>query len=220
MSGDRSQVDRGRQQQDRGGADIGNRCAVQFYRGGAVDRMASPGDRKRRERVRPDGAGGVTVSLLEPRAAAVSSGNQPPRRVFRRRRAVRLGQARRLVRRRGGDGGPVRTRVLEGNVKRYRIRAHAMQRHLNRPARALSSPARDLVSDAFKTDPLRRMVVRCCVSESKTKSRGGRGRHQATSITIISPPPPRISTLLFVVWWPMWQWISHFPGCRAVQMTS
>ena len=48
----------------------------------------------------------------------------------------------------------------------------------------------------------------------------GAGPHQATSITIISPPPPRISMLLFVVWWPMWQWISHFPGCRAVQMTS
>jgi thioredoxin reductase len=68
MSGDRplSPVDRGRQQQDRGGADIGNRCAVQFYRGGAVDRMASPGDRKRRQRVRPDRAGGVTVSLPGP----------------------------------------------------------------------------------------------------------------------------------------------------------
>ena len=28
--------------------------------------MASPGDRERRQRVRPDGAGGVTVSLLDP----------------------------------------------------------------------------------------------------------------------------------------------------------
>lgn len=54
----------------------------------------------------------------------------------------------------------------------------------------------------------------------KPKFQSGQGWHQGTSITIISPPPPRISMLLFVVWWPMWQWISHFPGCRAVQMTS
>jgi hypothetical protein len=122
-----------------------NQCAVQFYRGGAVDRMASAGDRERRQRVRPDGAGGVTVSLLDPQAAAVSSRNQPPRRVCRRRRAVRLGQARRIVRRRGGHGGPVRTRVLEGNVKRNWTRAHAARRRLNRPTSALSSPDTRLV---------------------------------------------------------------------------
>ena len=49
-------------------------------------------------------------------AAAVPAGDQPPRRVRRRRRALRLGQARRLGRRRGSDGGPVRARILEGDV--------------------------------------------------------------------------------------------------------
>jgi hypothetical protein len=37
---------------------------------------------------------------------------------------------------------------------------------------------------------------------------------------IIKPPPPFISTLLFVVWWPIWQWISHLPGFNAFQITS
>ena len=51
-------------------------------------------------------------------AAAVPAGDQPPRRVRRRRRALRLDQARRLGGRRGRDGGPVRPRVLEGNVSK------------------------------------------------------------------------------------------------------
>ena len=55
-------------------------------------------------------------AALDRPAAAVPAGDQPPRRVRRRGRAVRLGQARRLGRRRGGDGGPVRPRVPEGNV--------------------------------------------------------------------------------------------------------
>jgi len=63
-------------------------------------------------------------------------------------------------------------------------------------------------------------LFEACERDFKFFVQRGQGRHQATSITIISPPPPRISMLLFVVWWPMWQWISHFPGCRAVQMTS
>ena len=41
-----------------------------------------------------------------------------------------------------------------------------------------------------------------------------------TSMIIISPPPPSISVLLSVVWCGMWQWINHFPGRRAVQITS
>ena len=57
------------------------------------------------------GAGSGAVPALDRRAAAVPAGDQPPRRVRRRRRAVRLGQARRLGRRRGRDGGPVRARV-------------------------------------------------------------------------------------------------------------
>ncbi|MGH8590762.1 MAG: hypothetical protein ACREXX_15970 [Gammaproteobacteria bacterium] len=32
-----------------------------------MDRVASPGDRERRQRFRSDGAGGVAVSLLDPR---------------------------------------------------------------------------------------------------------------------------------------------------------
>src|SRR5688500_7999354 len=36
----------------------------------------------------------------------------------------------------------------------------------------------------------------------------------------LQPPPPFISTLLLVVWWPMWQWMSHLPGFSAFQMTS
>ena len=42
----------------------------------------------------------------------------------------------------------------------------------------------------------------------------------ATSITIISPPPPIISVLLFSVWCGIWQWINHFPGLSAFQITS
>ena len=42
----------------------------------------------------------------------------------------------------------------------------------------------------------------------------------STSICIISPPPPFVSTLLFVVWCEMWQWIIHFPAFSAGQMTS
>ncbi len=33
-----------------------------------------------------------------------------------------------------------------------------------------------------------------------------------TSINIINPPPPFISTLLLVVWCAMWQWMIHLPG--------
>ena len=62
------------------------------------------------------GSGSGAVSPLDCPAAAVPAGDQPARRVRRRRRAVRLGQARRLGRRRGRDGGPVRARVLEGEV--------------------------------------------------------------------------------------------------------
>ena len=58
-------------------------------------------------------------------AAAVPAGDQPPRRVRRRGRAFRLGQARRLGRRRGVDGGPVRPRVPEGNVTRDESRPGA-----------------------------------------------------------------------------------------------
>ena len=95
--------------------------------------------------------------------------------------------------------------------------------------------ALDLLREAVEKHPdhpLNRLFYAEVLWEADESSHGGsllliriqnqiqRGAHQATSITIISPPPPRISTLLFVVWWPMWQWMSHFPGCRAVQMTS
>ncbi len=51
-------------------------------------------------------------------SAALPAGDQPPRRLRRGRRPVRLGQARRLGRRRGVDGGPVRARISEGDVTR------------------------------------------------------------------------------------------------------
>ena len=61
-----------------------------------LDRLATTGDRERRQRVRPDGSGPGTVSLLDCQAAAVPARDQPSRRLRRRRRAARLDQARRL----------------------------------------------------------------------------------------------------------------------------
>ena len=88
--------------------------AVQLHRRGAADRLAAPGDRDGRQGLRPDRAGAWPQSPhWTAAAAAVPAGDQPPRRVRRGGRAVRLGQARRLGRRRGGDGGPVRARVPE-----------------------------------------------------------------------------------------------------------
>ena len=52
------------------------------------------------------------------RRAAVPAGGQPPRRIRRGGRAVRLGQAGRFRGRRGGDGGAVRPRVSEGGEPR------------------------------------------------------------------------------------------------------
>ena len=89
-------------------ANGGNAGGVQLHRGGAEDRLAAPGDRERRQGVCPDRAGAGTVPTLDRAAAAVPAGDQPPRRVRRWGRAVRLGQARRLGRRRGCDGRPVR----------------------------------------------------------------------------------------------------------------
>ena len=66
--------------------------------------------------VRTGPAAGAVAALDRP-AAAVPAGDQPPRRVRRRGRAVRLGQARRLGRRRGRDGGPVRPRVPQSRVR-------------------------------------------------------------------------------------------------------
>ena len=91
--------------------------AVQLHRGGAADRLAA----RRRSSGTPRGSSGPGRTLAQSPhwtapAAAVPAGDQPPRRVRRRGRALRLGQARRLGRRRGGDGGPVRARVPEGNV--------------------------------------------------------------------------------------------------------
>ena len=144
MSGDRYlESSRDRQQQDRRGADNGNPGAVQLYRSGAADRLAAPGDRERRQRVYPDGAGFVAVSLLDRPAAAVSCWRPATPACSL---PETCGPARSSASPRPSARGRwrlVRARVLEGHVKRNRSRAHAMQRHLNRPARALSSPARD-----------------------------------------------------------------------------
>ena len=73
------------------------------------------------------GAALALVSPLDRPAAAVPAGDQPPWRVRRWGRAVRFGQAFRLGRRRGGDGGAVRARVFQGHVnKRHNIMAQAV----------------------------------------------------------------------------------------------
>lgn len=80
--------------------------AVQLHRGGAADRLVTRADREGRQGLRPHGAGpGADGALVRP-GAAVPAGDKPPRCVCRGGRAFRLNQARRLGRRRGGDGGP------------------------------------------------------------------------------------------------------------------
>ena len=91
--------------------------ALQLHRRGAADRLAAPGDRAGRQGVRPHRAGawrspptgtrGAQPFLLETSRPGVFAAGDV---------RVRLDQARRLGRRRGGDGGPVRPRVLEGTV--------------------------------------------------------------------------------------------------------
>src|SRR5207237_1185451 len=107
---------RTRQQEDGGEADDPGAGAVQLHRGGAADRLAAAGSRAGRQGLRADGGGPGAVAALVAPAAAVPLGDQPHRRVRGGRRALRLGQAGRLGSRRGGDGGPVRPRVPEGNV--------------------------------------------------------------------------------------------------------
>ena len=82
-----------------------------------LDRLATTGDRERRQRVRPDGSGPGTVSLLDCQAGTVPARDQPSRRLRRRRRAARLDQARRLCGGGGGDGGAVRSRILENEPR-------------------------------------------------------------------------------------------------------
>src|SRR5882724_8721460 len=92
--------------------------AVQLYRGGAVERLATAGDRERCQEFRPDGGSPGAVASLDLAAAAVLARDQPPWRVRRRRCPLRVGQACRLGRRRGGDGGYVCPRVSEGYVRK------------------------------------------------------------------------------------------------------
>ena len=66
--------------------------------------------------VRSHWAGPGSVAELGREVATVSARNQPAGRVRGRGCAIRLGQARRVGRRRGCDGSPVRARVSEGNV--------------------------------------------------------------------------------------------------------
>ena len=77
----------------------------------AADRLAPPGDREGREGIRADRGLPGEFRGVDGTSAAPPAGDQPPRRLRRGRRPVRLGQARRLGRRRGVDGGPVRARI-------------------------------------------------------------------------------------------------------------
>src|SRR5207248_1920988 len=83
--------------------------------GGGADRLAAGGGGAGRPGLRADRGGPGAVAALVAAAAAVPAGNQPRRRVRGGGRAVRLGEAGRRGGRRGGDGGPVRPRVPEGN---------------------------------------------------------------------------------------------------------
>ena len=75
------------------------------------------GDRNRLKGVRSQHrAGPGPVAYLGREAATVSARNQPAGRVRGRAGALRLGQTRRVGRRRGSDGSPVRARVSEGDV--------------------------------------------------------------------------------------------------------
>lgn len=47
-----------------------------------------------------------------------------------------------------------------------------------------------------------------------------RAQEGATLITMVRPPPPCSSFPSLVMWWLMWQWMSHLPGSRASQITS
>src|SRR5882724_6595777 len=107
MEGRPSRRHRDPEPQDGGAAAARNPGALQLHRGGAVHRLAAAGDRARRQGVRPHRSRPGGVPPLDRPAAAVPPGDQPPRRVRRRRRALRLGQARRLGGRRGVDGGPI-----------------------------------------------------------------------------------------------------------------
>ena len=106
---------RARQQQVRGGPEAEDAGGVQLHRGRAADRLAAAGDRAGRQGVRTDRAGPRPIAPLDGAAPAVPAGGQPPRRIRRGGRAVRLGQAGRFRGRRGGDGGAVRPRVSEGS---------------------------------------------------------------------------------------------------------
>ena len=108
-------VGRDRQRQYPRGADIGNPCAFQLYRGHAEDRLAAEGNR--------DGLLGVyshrsgfdaVASDFAP--SAVFAGDQPAQRVRCGRCSIGFDKARCLGCRRGGDGGAVCGRVSEGNV--------------------------------------------------------------------------------------------------------
>ncbi len=104
------------QRQDGRGADAAGRGPLQLHRRGAADRLAAPGDRAGRQGLRPDRAGSCRLRPLGLEATALPPRDQPPRRLRRRGRPVRLDQAGRLGRRRGGDGGPVRPRIHEGTL--------------------------------------------------------------------------------------------------------
>ena len=114
------ELGRDRQQQDRArsGRWRRRRCSA------SSGRCRGPTGCPRRSRGTPRGSSGPGRRWRSRRywtapAAAVPAGDQPARGVRRRRRAVRLGQARRLGRRRGRDGGPVRARVPQGDVIKH-----------------------------------------------------------------------------------------------------
>ncbi len=109
------ELGRAREPEDGRGADHPDPGTVQLHRGGAADRLAARRDRAGREGVHPDGDGPGAGPPPGQRPESVPAGDQPARRVRRRRRAIRLDQAGRVGRRRGGDGRPVRARVPQGD---------------------------------------------------------------------------------------------------------
>ena len=67
------------------------------------------------------GPTGVSLAVLDCRSGAVLPRNQPSRRLRRRRCPAGLDQARGLCGGGGGDGGAVRSRILEGHVNERRV---------------------------------------------------------------------------------------------------
>ncbi len=109
----RRPLERGRysQQQNGGRADHRDAGRVQLHRGRAADRLATLGDRARRPRLHPNRGEPGAVTPLDRAEAALLTGNEPRRRLRRRRCSVRFSQACRVGRRRRRHGRSIRSRI-------------------------------------------------------------------------------------------------------------